>query len=1463
MRCPEVGSGQVGMVSADKPAKQSARDPPDRKKADPPGERKKVDKKPSRVKITPPPESDDPLCTEFHYPPTRLVDMIDPRPADDPKTKSDSCDSDGDVRYPPTSLTIGEHFEPSLTINLPPAAPEPEAATTSGISMVHQGKKVGEKLPVEQKEVLGRNDVVYEWNGAHVDENNVHKVGEFQRVPKTKTVPNTGRTYIDAVLNGVKVRSLYDSGAGPSLVDFEFVQKQGWQHLIERNADSMRPLKGFLDNIITEAEGHIEIQVKVGDRTHRATFIVCRDLAEELCILGQTVAGLFPYDYQWDSKLVVDREKKEALPCYSKIGRVAAINEDFDPRITPAKLTILRPGRGTFVKLDISRLPLHGAYILEADEVQRQMPMISVPRVLIQRRKLSDKIVKVPFLNFSPRRVAVRSNKYLMTATYVGLWHRESEFIKDSAMEIRPGSSGSDSPLDTPSDKPTPPKSDPESDFIFNIRRMAHDMTQQLTPLETPTGKTRPISPDEHRQQEESDKVGNIKMGKTAPKREELLPGIDLSNLDEEMGTQMAAALITVREVFAKGPEDVGTAPVYHRIDTGDTPPINLKVRRFNMKDKPLLKEKVEEMLRSDVIEPSNSPWSARALIVQKKDGTARFCVDYRALNAATKTDPFPLPNINDTLNDLSGSTLFTTVDLQSGFWQVQMAPEDRDKTGFTCEEGHFRYKKMPFGLKNAPSTFSRMMKIVLHDLLGPICLAFIDDVIIHSKTFDQHLIDVVKVLKRLDESGLKIKGKKCVFASKSIEFLGHNVSAEGISPSTKKVEAIVDMHPPKNLNEVMTVIGLFSYYRRFVENFGVIATPLYDLVNTMGGSKKTRSEKPVNLDEHPDCLNAFETLKKALTSKPVLTFPTLGRAFRIYCDASSVGMGSILTQIDDNGDEKVIEYASKKFTETERRYSTTERECYAVVWSLRHFRHIIAYDEIIVYTDHSALTAFANAKKETESKPITGVRFPRWMHEVDTYRVTLTYLPGKDMSHADALSRPPFIHSVQELEHDEDSIDPSDFDSFQETEDESDLLLQGDDDLDDVDPEAVAHGDVVVSRISRQNIIEAQGNEQFSKILIRYFLNRKARALGERPHYPPFSERAKALIPRDVSKWAIVDEDNGTDMPMLVHTNQKTSKWLEERMEVERPEHESTDRYKPSQLNRSNIQIYIPKNMRKDILDEVHASPYGGHLGREKIYSILQGRVYWPGMSTDVADFTRDCIVCRRSKHARANVAPMRNIYASLPFYRVGLDIMGPYPKTEQNNRYMFIYTCYFSKYPVVYCTENQTQKTLLRTYMKFCMDYGTPCLLQMDQGSQMKGKFLELAAKAMGTTLHFSTAYHSISLGGPERYNKTLGTMLRCFITPERQHDWDQYVDALVMAFRNAVHNTTGQTPQFMVFGHDMIMPFDLLLGSYVWDYTKPEDYVREKLVHLTEAWDHATRKDAPGKTDPEKVLRQAHHK
>ena len=577
----------------------------------------------------------------------------------------------------------------------------------------------------------------------------------------------------------------------------------GWLEPFHENPKEPLVLKGLYNDQSLQIDGKISLRMRLGSQVKRVEFFTCKSMTDEICIMGQTVTSLFPYDYRWDTRAIVSRISGEVLPCYYK-GKLEPRNftPEFERRVAPKNYTILEPNKGTFVELDLSLLPINGVYLLESENNTLEITQAIAPRILAQR------------------------------------------------------------------------------------------------------------------------------------------------------------------------------TDVYHTIHTGDCQPINLRVRRFNLRDKPLLKEKVDEMLQLGIIEPSNSPWSARALIVQRRDGTARFCVDYRSLNAITGKDSFPIPDINETLEHLRGSKFFTTIDLQAGVWQAQMTPEDRDKTGFSCEEGHFRYVKAPYGLQNAPSTFSRMMKIVLSELLGPTCLAFVDEIVVHSDTYDQHVLDVVKVLERLDKSGLKVHGSKCVFATRELEAFGHTVTEEGIALSPKGTAAISDMRLPSNLSELVTVLGLFSYYRRFVQDYGIISAPLYRLLITQGGDQMTKSLKTLDLTQHPEALEAFEILKQALTVPPVLAFPKLGCTFRIYCDASSVGMGAILSQVDEEGAEHVIEYASKKFDETERRYSTTERECYAVVWSLRRFRHIIAYDEIVVFTDHSALTAFANATRETEAIPVVEYAF-------------------------------------------------------------------------------------------------------------------------------------------------------------------------------------------------------------------------------------------------------------------------------------------------------------------------------------------------------------------------------------------------------------------------------------------------------------------------------------------------------
>ena len=281
-------------------------------------------------------------------------------------------------------------------------------------------------------------------------------------------------------------------------------------------------------------------------------------------------------------------------------------------------------------------------------------------------------------------------------------------------------------------------------------------------------------------------------------------------------------------------------------------------------------------------------------------EGHARFCVDYRKLNGVTKLDEFPLPRIDDTLDLLSGAKLFTTLDLASGYWQVPMERTSQEKTAFITHSGLYEFRKMPFGLVNAPATLQRLMEIVLSGLAREVCPVYLDDVLVFGRTLEEHNRNLRKVLERIREAGLKLKPKKCLFTQRSVEYLGHIVSDQGIQADPKKVLAMARYPTPGDVKALRSFLGLTSYYRRFVPGFPKIANPLYAL-----------TKKNVEFVWSEKCEKAFNQLKEHLQSAPVLCYPDFYRAFILETDASGVGLGAVLAQEQADGTVRPVAYAS------------------------------------------------------------------------------------------------------------------------------------------------------------------------------------------------------------------------------------------------------------------------------------------------------------------------------------------------------------------------------------------------------------------------------------------------------------------------------------------------------------------------------------------------------------------------
>ncbi|UYV66979.1 K02A2.6-like, partial [Cordylochernes scorpioides] len=382
--------------------------------------------------------------------------------------------------------------------------------------------------------------------------------------------------------------------------------------------------------------------------------------------------------------------------------------------------------------------------------------------------------------------------------------------------------------------------------------------------------------------------------------------------------------LCQYEDVFATSPKDVGRTNVtQHRIDTGGATPVKQLPRRLPMTRRDEVAKLIEEMAEQDVIEPSSSPWASPVVLVKKKDGSTRFCVDYRRLNDLTKKDSYPLPRIDATLDTLSGSQWFSTLDLKSGYWQVSIHPEDREKTAFTTGNGLWQFKVMPFGLCNAPATFERLMETVLQGIPLETCLVYLDDIIVMGKSFEEHLINLERVLQKIRGARLKLNPRKCKPFKEKVRYLGHVISRQGIQTDPDRTETVRQWPVPRDVHQLRSFLGLCSYYRRFVPGFSNIARPLHRL---------TESGRPFSWTI--DCERAMDKLKQALSSPPMLAYPDPGEPFILDTDASNTGIGAVLSQTQD-GVERVIAY----FTELNIRQLSLAEELKLDEWSPEEMR--------------------------------------------------------------------------------------------------------------------------------------------------------------------------------------------------------------------------------------------------------------------------------------------------------------------------------------------------------------------------------------------------------------------------------------------------------------------------------------------------------------------------------------------
>ena len=465
------------------------------------------------------------------------------------------------------------------------------------------------------------------------------------------------------------------------------------------------------------------------------------------------------------------------------------------------------------------------------------------------------------------------------------------------------------------------------------------------------------------------------------------------------VGVELEGLAVVLNEnqaVFAATAKDLGSFSwLTHKIITGSAQPIRAKVRRYSPKERHTLSAEVDALLEAGIIIPSTSPWRSNPLLVPKPDGTERLCIDYRPVNELTVADAYPMHRTDDIFASLGQARYFTVIDLKSGFHQIPLEEADAAKTTFYTPAGAFQYTRMPFGLKNAPATFQRIMDKVLL-ACGSFTRVYLDDVIVFSTGDRAHVGHVAQVLQTLLQSGLKANLKKCRFAIMECEYLGHVVSEDVVRPDPHKLTAIQQILPLTDISSIRSFLGLTGYYRRFVKGYAAIAHPLNELLQKDRAFVWTQ-----------ECQAAFEELKHKLLNDAVLHQVHWDKPFLVQTDYSGKALGAVLSQTID-GVERPISLQSRSLTPGEKNYNAAEGEALAAIWAISIFRPYVHGSEFTIETDCQSLTWL---KRLQEPSP----KLARWLIKLSEYDYTIRHRAGKKNGNADALSRHPVLGDVND----------------------------------------------------------------------------------------------------------------------------------------------------------------------------------------------------------------------------------------------------------------------------------------------------------------------------------------------------------------------------------------------------------------------------------------------------------------
>lgn len=835
------------------------------------------------------------------------------------------------------------------------------------------------------------------------------------------------------------------------------------------------------------------------------------------------------------------------------------------------------------------------------------------------------------------------------------------------------------------------------------------------------------------------------------------MDAVDLGALDPEEEAEVRSLLQSYRTVFSAHDGDLGcTNLVTHEIPLLDNVPIRQRYRRIPPSEYEAVKAHINQLLDAQVIRESSSPYASPIVLVRKKDGSLRLCVDYRLLNSKTRKDAFPLPRIEESLDALSGARWFSTIDLASGYNQVPVAEQDKPKTAFCTPFGLFEFNRMPFGLCNAPSTFQRLMQRLFGDQQCQSLLLYLDDIVVFSSSVSQHMERLDLVLGRLQKEGLKAKLEKCSFFQPRVKYLGHVISQEGVSTDPAKIEAVAEWKRPQYVTELRSFLGFASYYRRFVEGFAKLAAPLHKLVSTVAGTKSKRgSGKPLGELWTAQCEDSFEALKAKLVTAPVLAYADFSKPFILETDASYSGLGAVLSQATEGGIRPVA-YASRGLRPTERNmsnYSSMKLELLALKWALTEkFREYLLGHKCVVFTDNNPLSYLQSAK--------LGALEHRWAAQLAAFDFEIKYRSGRSNGNADALSRQYLTSSEMATGFLPGSTVP--------------LSLQQ-----AVGPLVATQS--LVSAFPGRTLSEIRALQEADPCLKEFqvFWRQQAR--------PTQNER------RLLSKTAVV---------LLQQWDRLVEREGVLYRRVFRPDG-----------GEEFLQLLLPAALREQTLEMLHQEH--GHQGIERTSDLVRQRCYWPRMFTDIKQWVQQCERCQVAKDSAPGPhSYMGHLLASRPNEILAVDFTVLEP-TRDGIENVLVMTDVFTKYTVALPTRDQRASTVAQVLtQEWFFKFGVPSRIHSDQGRCFEGAILHQLCDLYHVEKSRTTAYHPAGNGQCERFNRTLHNLLRT-LPWSRKQEWAACLPQVLFSYNTTPHQSTGESPFYLMFGREPQLPIDFALA------------------------------------------------